>query len=491
MKQNKKFISTISGRTYFLDILCGGILGWFFHIILSRVLGPQGYGQYSLISGIVVIFCSIFTPGIGLAVLRQCSIAIDHKKTLFVGLKIEFFIDTILYVVYYSILNFLCELLSIQPLKKYIFVFGIAIMPRGLVSIIREYLRGRVDFKSYFCVGLIQNISRLLFCIIFIMLGLGLWGIIAGLIFSDLVSLVFGFMIAQINKIQRNLNLTEVLKLSLPFWLTDISVSLMRRTDVMFIQALLKDYKQVGLYSAASRLSESVSVFLSITYIALFPLLTVAMNNGNLINAQKLLERSLRYCFILAVPLCIWLGLNSEMVMTLIFSKEFISGSTVFALLVFSRVHITLLRIINQVNFALGNIWIILKFNLIGIIFNILLNILLIPKLGIIGLAIATIISMTIVYSMLFYYAYKFNILPMKKIMWLDKRTIINIFLATSILILLNYFIHFPKTSLFFLFKTIIFGLLFFVLLKIFKEIKEEDNNVIKVLLNINAIPKC
>ena len=62
--KNSDFVGTESTIIFFLEKTIGILMGWLLHMFLSRALGPNGYGQFSLIYVVFIIFTSLFTPGI-------------------------------------------------------------------------------------------------------------------------------------------------------------------------------------------------------------------------------------------------------------------------------------------------------------------------------------------------------------------------------------------------------------------------------------------
>lgn len=483
MIEQRGFIGTKASVSLFLDNVIGALLGWSLQMFLSRVLGPTGYGQYSLVNVIFLIFASFLTPGIMLAAERVTAMASHPQKAFLSVIRIEILVDIIVYFLYFTLLNFICQFLNVPDLYTYCLLLGLMIMPHGLASVTLGYLRGRLDFLRCFKIDLCYHLAKVLFCIALILLGYGLLGVVIGLMIGELAFFVSSLWSVKIKRNKEMGYLQDIIKMSVPFLLVGISALIMFRIDILCIRYFLSDYNSLGYYAAAARFGEVLSVLLSSTYVYLLPVLSKALNDQNYLYAQQSIERSVRYCFILAVPLCSWIAINSKIVMSLAFSYRFTDGAGVLTILSLGWMPLSILYAVNYIVSARGKLWFLFKVSAIFCLLNLILNILFIPRFGIQGVSVATIVSLLSMQTLIFIYNYKFKIFPTKKILWLPMRTFLNVAIATAIAIgVANLLFHSIIWQIFIL-KTISVAVFYIISLFLLHEINHEDKRIIDFLL--------
>jgi len=485
-RDKKDFIATKAGIFLFLDLLTGGIFGWVLQIFLSRVLGADGYGKIALINTVFLIFTGIFTPGMTIAVIRHIAISTEPRKVLVSAIRIEIVADIILYIIYYSFIDAICRILSIIELKAYFIILGTMIMVRGLTSIAIGYFNGIFDFSKCLKINFSYNISKLIFCIVFFSLGFGFLGIVLGFIVAEIIAFITSvFYVKLTNSIMLDShinNYKKLLALALPMWFLGFSNFFIKKADILCIRYLLVNYAFVGFYEAAYRIFELIITFLYLTHASLLPQLSVALENKDIAYAKLILERSVRYCFLLGTPLCFIAAINNKFILSIVFSYEFREGSQVLSILSLSWIFLSILYILNFIILAREKVWIIIKLFPIFFILNILLNFTFIPLWGINGAAIASVMSLFVAELLVFIVAYKNNLFPVKKIMWLNKNTLKNVTISIILAVAVSTLVHSANSWFNSILKTTILIIMYTYLLFVFREINNDDMNIVRAI---------
>ena len=161
--QVKKFIGTKAAILTFFDNFVGVGLGFVLHMLLSRLLGVEGYGRYAIVYSVFIIFTFILTPGLALAVTHYSAISSNPRSILLFAIRVEILVDIILCLFYFLLTDFICRFLSILDLKPYVMMLGNMIIPSGLTVIILSYFKGRLDFVKVLHVSLIVLLTRFIF----------------------------------------------------------------------------------------------------------------------------------------------------------------------------------------------------------------------------------------------------------------------------------------------------------------------------------------
>ena len=150
----------------------------------------------------------------------------------------------------------------------------------------------------------------------------------------------------------------------------------------------LKSVADVGLYAAAQRLVQFTSIVPSFIAIALFPILS--KNETSKEKDTNILEKTMTIVFALGIPMTIAAFLLRQKIIVLIFGTTYLAGSLTFGILAISILASFPNIILSNVIFAKNLQRIFITATLTGVVVNIILNFVLIPRYGAIGAAIST-----------------------------------------------------------------------------------------------------
>lgn len=183
----------------------------------------------------------------------------------------------------------------------------------------------------------------------------------------------------------------SLLKESWPLILSGIVISVYMKVDQVMIKELL-GLEFVGKYSAAVRLSEAWYFIPLIVTSSLFP----SIIKSGLINKEKYysrLQKLFNFMVLISLSVAIPMTFLSDWIIITLYGKEYLEAGTVLAIHIWTGLFVAL-------GLASGK-WLInenlqhLSFyrTLVGAVFNVVLNLFLIPSYGIIGAAFSTLIA--------------------------------------------------------------------------------------------------
>lgn len=183
------------------------------------------------------------------------------------------------------------------------------------------------------------------------------------------------------------------LRVALPFALIAVLFMINGRADQLMVGALL-GAADAGVYTVAMRSADFVSFPLLVANTIIAPILAAAHQNGELVAMQRLLRISSRLTLLVAMPITLVAILFGSELLGWVFGGSFSAGAPVLAILAGAQV----------LNVAFGSVGLVLNMcNLewlatlgvgLAAMLNIALNIALIPRLGIEGAALASLISL-------------------------------------------------------------------------------------------------
>ncbi|MDB2434675.1 flippase [Luminiphilus sp.] len=181
-----------------------------------------------------------------------------------------------------------------------------------------------------------------------------------------------------------------LLRDSFPLLLSGATILLYMRLDQMMISQMLSE-THLGLYSAAIKLTEATYMIPMLVSASLFPLLQ--SEYGNTPRYRHLLGRLYAYLTWCAVGLAIIFSLFAGEIVSLTFGHEFSGSSDVLIISIWAAVPVFIGVAFSKHLLVENRNYTFFVRNIIGLLLNIVFNLLLIPSYGIEGAAFSTLAS--------------------------------------------------------------------------------------------------
>src|SRR3989344_4603665 len=468
------------------------LVNYIIHIALARYLGVEAYGIFGVLMSLYLINRAFFGNGLPKAVSKLISGSKGDISRLYASsLKVQWYLTLCFALIYIVFAKGFAVLLHDPSLTYYIMLMGIISIPLSMVSLYSSgFLNGLRMYKEQAIVKTIIPLTRLILVVLFLLLGFKLAGVLTGYLLSYIITffICLWYMsrikpstptsdILAGEKYNRQFITKKILFFALPLTFASLGYTLLRNVSTLFIKYFLNDNAAVGLYTAASTLSNvPFMIFVPVSFTLLSSISTAAAS-GNTTLVRKYISQSLRYMLLLLLPLTALLAATSQELLTFLYSETYASGASVLSLLLVSSVLLAIFSALASVITGVGKP----KFEMIsGILFMIVLlglSILLIPSLGLIGAAIAFLITSFIALAVAGIYVYKlFNTL-------MSLRSFIVISLCSGITFIFAWLWHYSGILL--LVNYAVLAGLYFLLLYLFGEIKEEDVVFVKKLIKL------
>ncbi len=148
-----------------------------------------------------------------------------------------------------------------------------------------------------------------------------------------------------------------------------------------------------GIYSAAYRVGEYASLTLMALSTVLYPTIIKSYEEGNLSETRKYLRYSLKYFMMIAIPSAFGLSVLAKPILSILTTPEFIIGTTLIPFVAFGAVLFGFYRFCLHVIYITNKTHLMVRLLGTSAALNIILNIILIPRMGILGAAVATFIA--------------------------------------------------------------------------------------------------
>lgn len=257
-------------------------------------------------------------------------------------------------------------------------------------------IAGRGKMGIFSTCGFINNVSRILIQVVAIYLGFGVAGLAGGFVLGMLVAGIIELRFFDLRL--RSFGWRHVKSLStFSFWLflTSGGVLVFLYADTVMIGYFMGN-ADVGVYKVVIQLTTAATFTTHAMLQTLWPKVSRWGKTGETGLIEESLSRAFSYSFLLAVPVFFGGILLGDKLLYFFFGAEFERGYS--TLIIWSIVHI-----INIFQFfftsylsALNRQKDSFKATAIAALLNIVLNLLLIPVMGIVGAAIASLASLAL-----------------------------------------------------------------------------------------------
>ncbi len=405
------------------------LLDFFFMMLIARYLGAEGFGILSFALAFTTIFIVFTDLGLQQLIIRE--VARDKSLTTkYLGNIVV--IKLILGMGTSGLIALTINLLGYpQQTITVVYLVGLSLVFNAFTlmfySIFQAY--ERIEFTS---VGLVLNAA--------LRLGGALFGTSQGfsvvgfaLLYPIASMVVLGYSFAvslwkfAIPKVEIDFSFwRSTLKEALPFGLAAVFVTIYFYISMVML-SLMKGDAAVGWYNAAYKLVYLLLFIPGAYFASIYPL----MSQYFVSSAESLrimYQRSSRYMLMLALPIAAGTTLLAGRIILLIFGAQYTPSIIVLQVLVWAILFSFMTQTPVFVLYSINRQRTYTIVTLLSMILNILLNLILIPRLSYIGASITTVATEFLGFTFLFYYVAHRLGNP------LSLEFILKIILATSIM---------------------------------------------------------
>ena len=392
-------------------LLAGRLLGFPINLVVvayvARYLGVESFGVLSFALSVVGLFTAAAGLGMDNILVRELVRNPELEPTLTCTSLLMRITSG---VVLSGAIILFASTANLPDHEYWILVITSLSLIFQSSAVLKCYFEANVRAKFVAQAMLAQILVSALLKILLIVLEAPLiWFAVVSVVESMVLALMlFGFYRAERGKlgvtgwrfdVEAALGL---LRSSWPFILQGIALSAYMKLDQLMIRAML-GVEEVGIYSAAVRISEGWLVIAVILTTSLYPALISAQKISEELFRERLTDfySLMLWCSILiAIPIVLF----SDTIIAVVFGQDFSSAAKVLAVHAWSGIFVFLITASSRWYLAINRERSILYRALLGAISNVLLNYLMIPAYGIVGAAYATLISyalMALLYDLL------------------------------------------------------------------------------------------
>jgi O-antigen/teichoic acid export membrane protein len=374
----------------FVNVFSSVIIG----ILVARYLGPAQYGLMNYIVSYVSVFSILASFGLDNIEIRELSKTEQNNNELLgtaFNLRVFFSFFTVILI---FATTFFFETDSIT--RKLIWIYSLSIILNSF-NVIRNYFTSIVDNEYVVKAEISRSIIGSFFKVFLLLTNATLIWFIIALLF-DFVLIASGYIYSYQKKVQGIINwyfnkktALKYIKAAFPLMISGGAVILYQRIDQLMIKSMI-DIESLGFYSVAVSVTSLIIFLPDVITNTVVPLLIKSKENDeNAFNLNS--QRFMDIIIWISIIMSIVVSISAYWLIKFTYGNEYLKAVPVLQIMSFKSVGQALSSTSGQL-IIINNIqkWSVIR-NIVGIVVCIIMNFWLIPLYGIVGSAIASVIT--------------------------------------------------------------------------------------------------
>lgn len=397
-------------------------------ILITRMLGPAAYGVFS-IARTLCESVNIFTKaGFDVGIVRYLG---ENTGPAHTAGNSAFLKRVLAVVLVLSLLPVIAiyagggiwlqqHVYQFEDFHLIMMVMVLSVPFMSLTQVLGGAFRGALQIGPRVKAELfLQPFLRMLIIVILLIAGWKIWAVVSGTVLS--FALVTGYLLATAAKTlyptaahapphPREPLWTDLLTVAKYSSIISLTVSigmLLARADIIMLGYYVSS-EQVGQYAVIQMVVGLLALFNNALNQAVAPLLAQLHKQNHKTEMRRLVHQHARWVVITTLPLFMIIATFGNDLMS-IFGKDFATDSRVIALLALSQLVTAVVLSASYLLSMTGHHMLELLSMSVAVVSNIVLNFLLIPQLGMLGAAIATLAAVALANVLRFRQVYRIH----------------------------------------------------------------------------------
>lgn len=470
-------MSVAKNTVYLTTALVGQkILSFVYFTLLARFLGPEDIGKYTFALAFTTIFSIITDLGLTPFLVRETAKEKEKAGDLLRGalaLKIG------LIVVAYGAVIIASYLFGYPKLIiQLILVSGIIMALDALHLSFYGVLRGLRQLK-YESMGMVTGQAiTLVLGGIFLLIHPPLTVFLIALACGSLFNVLYSFSIIKRHQIKLFITpqfatIKILAKGAIPFALAGIFTKIYSYIDTVLLRHFRGDL-EVGWYSVPYKITYAFQFLPLALSAALFPAIANAWKNeqGKI---QEIFEKSLIYCLTLSLPVAFGIASLAPQIILKIYGQSFANSILPLEVSIFGLIFIFLYFPVGAMLNATDRQNVNTFFMGLTMTTNVILNLVLIPRFGVVGASISAVCTNAFLFFSTFLWSWRV-VHPSKKFFLVFVKTIVSVVCMAAVVFTFKKIIFWPLTIF-------LGGLIYLGLLYLLRTFSPEEIAKIKSIL--------
>jgi O-antigen/teichoic acid export membrane protein len=389
-----------ASMAFLLKTLATG-LGFVLSVVLARLLGPEGVGLYFLALTVNTLAVVVGRMGLDNALVRFTAsnvAANDWRAVKGVsqqGITLSLMVSVAVAGVIVVLAPWLAEVVFSEPaLVSLIRVMALAIVPVSLFTLYAQLLIGLKKVKDAIAVQLVWLPALTVLGVIVLVPSLGVQGAVWAYLLASLTTLLIGlwrwrgFTSSRTRGMRGYFDRTKLFSSSIPLFWMSIFQEILKWSPTLML-GIWGTSADVGLFGVALRVAFLISFVLVAVNSVVSPKFAVLYNQGDMVALGQTARNSAKLMTLMAAPIFALFLIAPGWIMS-IFGAQFSGGAAILSILALGQFVNVATGSVQQVLMMCGYEHLLRNVAIICAILMILLNLMLIPLLGVLGAALAT-----------------------------------------------------------------------------------------------------
>lgn len=394
--------------TIFLTTFATGTIRYVYKISMARMLGVRGYGLLSAVEPLFILTASLFLSGfaVGLSKYLSEEIARSNKK------RAESYLATTLYYVFplsvgaalliFAASQFIAETLFHEPELGILIRIVVVAVPLEALWIIFDGIFLGYQESPYFTYSLfVYQVMVLSGALFLVKMGMGTEGAVTALVIGDASGLTAAYLFYR-KKFKDKISfhageksftfLKNLIGFAVPKTITSVSIIILMSFDIFCITYFLGATFS-GVYNAAVPIARMIPSVSTSICLPLLPAVSEDFAREKQF-IQKYLADAVKYISAATIPLVILCTVYARQIIGLLFGPSYTTASHALMILAVAMLFMAYTSIFSVTFQGMGDPTTPMRITVFAVVFNVLLNSYLIPRIGIDGAAVSTLVSM-------------------------------------------------------------------------------------------------
>jgi len=381
--------------------------GYVIHFMLARIISPITYGAIGVILSLLTVLQIFLLNGIPTAAAKYLSEGANGKEVRDKSLILQLIYALLIAFLVFIAAPIIADLLNDQAYIAYVKFLPIVIFVRSVNQLFNNFFNGYREFTKQSIHMAIDSFPRLLFVLTFIYMGYGVYGVLGGYAAASLVGIIYAAFFFEPKKTNQSVSCRQILNFSFPVIIYSVFFHLITSLDLFFIKSSTTSGEYVGFYTSARVLS-TVFTIVSISFsLTLLPSISHAFSTGDTGNTKSYIRTSMRYLFILFIPIALIICVYSKELLSLFFTPEYAKAGNALSILIWGWLFLQIFFVLSAMINASGKSEIPAFITGLSVIIAFISNFLLVKHYGIEGGALATLIAGIICFTSGVYFVHK------------------------------------------------------------------------------------
>lgn len=367
-------------------------LGFLTVAMLTRYLGTEGYGNFTLVFAYMSFFAVFADFGLQLAIVRELS----QKTVEYINIYGTYFwIKTVLILI-----STILAVLALfffpysQFIKIGILIGALAVGVGGLSSFGSTIFQSNIRLDLVTLVDVVTKVVSVTFIALFVYLKFNFYFIVSTVLIGNIIGLFLTIVLLK-NFIHFNFKFDKILakkiiKWSIPIGLTSFFSLAYFRLDTIML-SVIKGSAEVGIYSLSYKILENILVLWGLYMASIYPLFSKYSEYNNRSKFNEILKSNF-FIAILSSSLIVVLGFVLAPIIIGVFGGSNFNDSVLpFRILLFSVPLFFITNSFYNIFVSIKKVHFVVYLMFISLIINLILNTIFIPKFSYLGASITTV----------------------------------------------------------------------------------------------------